>query len=645
MNRTWKLPLACILALWTVLLGARVASEILLLSRFDAHLLSEARKHAAALVATGEIPLALRSPLPAEDFREQRYWQRDWADGRVEAVSPLLQEFRFPTPPADSLGQGGWYHCKFLHRMRRVVLPLPDGGLLHLAQDYRGHKERVLEVEHALFAAGVLGTLLLLGWSWRRGLGKSLLHPSRSLLLRLATGLALLMSAVLALAGLASYRLVEQGWIGQMDQALENRARGLAALCDLREGRWSLDVGHLDTSIFRDPKAMQYFQVWDAAGKTVGRSRSLTHLHLPRQEAQPGAVVRSWFHPPYLHRTRMVTVGIVKDGERLTVAFGQDYRGMKARLRELRTILLWVWAAALVGMLLLAVLLVRVSLHPLHRIAAQLQALQPGSAERPDPGQVPREVATLVEALGQALDRQEEALRRERSLLGNLAHELRTPLAGMRTTLEVGVGDDEEHARMAMGRSIRIAVQMQGLIDSLLLLGRLEAGRHSPRCAALDVGEALDRAGLVEPALRRRHGPEPKLWAWGDAQWLDMVLGNLRDNARRHAGPEGWIDLEVSQGERIRLVLENDGCDLGPEEVGRVFERFWRKDGVRSIQACNAGLGLSLCRELVVRMGGSIDASVPRPGVFRVELSLEPAEIDRFICASSSRPVAATSTQ
>lgn len=644
MNRAWGRPLWVVLGLWAMLFGLRLGTERFYLGRFDAQILAEAKSRVGELRAQGKIPSSWMDTLPAEDFREQRYWQLDRADGKVVAASPLLQEFRFPKVARDSLGLGGWYHCKFLHQMRRVVVPLPDGGFLHLAQDYRGHKERVLEAEHALLWIGALGTAWLLVLSWRRGLGAKLTHPSRSLLSRLAFGLVVVVSVVLGLAGIASYRLVEAGWIRQMDQALENRARGLASLCDLGPGGWKLDVAHLDTSIFRDPKAMQYFQVWDAQGKTVGRSRSLTHLHLPRTVVAPGEVVRTWFHPPYLHRTRMVVVRLLKDGRPLTVAFGQDYRGMKAQLRELRTILLGVWAIALLGIVLLSVLLVRVSLRPLHRITAQLQALVPGSRERPAPELVPREVAPLVGALGKALDRQDEALRRERTLLSDLAHELRTPLAGMRTTLEVGVGDDEEHARMAMGRSIRIAVQMQGVIEALLRLGRLEAGQHSPRSMAVELDALLEEAGAQVPALQREGMAGIVLRA--DPEWMRMVLANLLDNARRHAGPEGRIEIHAfAQDGRVRLVVENDGCDLEGAEVERVFDRFWRKDAVRSIQACNAGLGLSLCRELIGRMGGTIAASVPQTGVFRVELTLETTGNDDFILASSSQAPSATSAQ
>ncbi|MEN9355380.1 MAG: Sensor kinase CusS, partial [Fibrobacterota bacterium] len=351
-----------------------------------------------------------------------------------------------------------------------------------------------------------------------------------------------------------------------------------------------------------------------------------------------------WFHPAYLHRTRTATLATVREGEQLTVCFGQDYRGMKARLRELRTILVRVWGGTLILMGLVLAFLVRRSLWPLHRLAAGLERLDAEHLGSFKPVDVPTEARPLLDALVETLRRLETSFRRERSLLSNLAHELRTPLAGLRTTLEVGLTDDEKHARQAMRDSLGITLQMQGVIDSLLLLGRLEAGSLSPRLSSIPLRTLLE-------GIRDRIGDldcesVDDLPILADPGWMRIVLGNLFDNARRHAGPDGMIRFDVSMElDRIRISLSNDGCELGPEEVERVFERFWRKDAVRSIESRNSGLGLTLCRELVERMDGTISAIVPEPGVFEVVILLKSGESSDFISASSFPPMAATGVQ
>lgn len=539
-SRTWRDVLLAILLLGGAGLAVRELLPRWWLLRFDDRLLERAQFLGKAVrVQHGRVvglPRGIEVPAIDEPGL-QTYWQVDAPSGQVLAASGALRGFRFPALRAEE-PTCSWYHCLYLHRMRRASLAFPatertEAFVLHYAQDHRLHQERLEILDTGLGWGGgsLLAALLLLTlWRhWRRAVREGR-RPVPSILARLLIGLFVLVGGGMVLAGWASYALVEKGWIRQMDQALENRARGVLALCDRRDGLWRLDVAHLDTSLFRDPKSMQYFEVWDAAGKVVGRSSSLAHLDLPLLPV--GKEVRyDWFHPAYLHRTRTATVAAMREGERLTVSFGQDYRGMKAQLRELRAILLKVWGGTLLLLALLLVLLVRISLRPFRRIAADLQGLDAGHLDGFRPTGVPAEARALVEALTSALGRLEEAFRRERTLLSNLAHELRTPLSGLRTTLEVGVGDDEEHARKAMRDCLGISLQMQGIIDSLLLLGRLDSGQLSPRLHPVSLKECLQQAF---PGMDLPWGPDVQVVA--DEGWLGMVLANLQDNALRHAG-------------------------------------------------------------------------------------------------------------
>jgi len=659
---TWQASLRRGLRNLLLLLAAGCALRVALYSwwlwRFDADLLEQAQTMSVHLRSGGQgdvRPEPRFDPPPPEDHRLQTYWQVNAVAGKVLGAAAALCDFRFPVPSAASAPRFDWYHCYYLHRMRVVTLPVHFGEgasgqelLLQFAQDHRRFRERLEALDSWLVLGTGLMVLAQLLWNrrkmWGRMREKRRGAPVPSVLVRLLAGLFLVVTVVLLLAGYATYMLVEDGWVRQMDQALENRARGVAALCDRIDGRWRLDVTHLDTSIFRDAKSMQYFQVWDERGAVVGRSTSLAHLNLPRPDSGLASVRYDWFHPTYLHRTRIASLEVLREGEHLRVCFGQDYRGMKAKLRELRGILLWVWAGATFLLGALMVLLVHVSLRPLRQIARRLQSLDAGHWGDFSVDAVPSEVRPLVDALSQALARLEEAFRRERSLLANLAHELRTPLAGLRTTLEVGVVDEEVYAREAMRSSVAITVQMQGIIDSLLLLGRLESGKVSSRMGVVDLETLLVEypevftgvACDIDPGLRLR----------ADRDWLLLVLRNLLDNARRHAGEGGWIRLEAhGLKDEVHLAIVNSGCDLDVDEIGRVFERFWRKDPARSVGARNAGLGLPLCRDLVGNMAGRISATLPEPGAFAVEMWLEGANSDDFIFPSSSPNGDATQAQ
>ena len=624
--------------------------------RFDSELAVRAQelgKHVHRNADGGWTPdtLSNSNSSVSQDHRQQTYWQISDSAGNVLGASAALREFRFPALQLASLPRHEWYHCYYLHKMRVASMLLPTVArlgvpvVLHFAQDYRSYRERIEALNFWLgqwIAFAFLLSVGRAGWSIRvRTRREKRAPPVPSLLVRLLFGLFLAVTVALVPAGYATYELVEDGWIRQMDQALENRARGVAALCDRLEGKWRLDATHLDTSIFREAKSMQYFEVWDDRGAVVGRSASLAHLDLPWPTPTGGKVLYGWFHPTYLHRTRTVSLDVVREGERLTISFGQDYRGMKAKLRELKGILLWLWGGTVLLLGILMALLVHVALKPLHVVARRLHALDAGHWGEFRSDKAPSEIRPLVDALGQALGRLESAFRRERSLLANLAHELRTPLAGMRTTLEVGVTDDERHARQAMSDSIRLTLQMQEVIDSLLLLGRLEAGKMSSRMETVAMDSLRERLseGLLDVDMELESG----LCMHADFEWMVLVLRNLLDNAKRHAGPDGWIRMEACQCDgEVRVVLANSGCDLRSDEVERVFERFWRKDRVRSIDSRNSGLGLALCRELVESMAGEISAGVPETGVFAVEIRLKSGNSSDFTFPSSSQDPGAT---
>jgi len=243
----------------------------------------------------------------------------------------------------------------------------------------------------------------------------------------------------------------------------------------------------------------------------------------------------------------------------------------------------------------------------------------------------PQTHSGLVDALSRALVRLDEAFTRERTLLADLAHEIRTPMAGIRTTLEVGADDDEEHARGAMLKSLSILARMQSLMDSLLSLARLEGGQIPSSTKACDLAplllDAVDawNGKCDERGVELRAELAPSLPAIANPEWCRVILRNLLENAMAHARDGSWIALrsDMDSG-RVRIRVSNDGSPMETADAPKVFERFWRKsDALR--QGNHAGLGLALCRQLATRMGGTIQATVPQSGEFLVELDLKSA--------------------
>jgi signal transduction histidine kinase len=254
-------------------------------------------------------------------------------------------------------------------------------------------------------------------------------------------------------------------------------------------------------------------------------------------------------------------------------------------------------------------------------------------------GTVPAELAALTIELEQTRQRLAASHEREhalessrRELVAFLSHDLRTPLAGLRAVsegLEDGVIDDVPGAL----RQLRTTVdRMTGLVDDLFELSRLAAAPPTRRRTAVSLRElAEDVAGETCEHARSEGvrlsvatpGDDDRLAVHGDADELTRAVTNLVDNAIRHTGAGGAVELSVDRETdgRIRLAV-TDGCGGIPgHDLDRVFDVGWRGDAQRTPATAGAGLGLAIARGVVESHHGRIAvASVPGGCTFEIDL-------------------------
>lgn len=214
-----------------------------------------------------------------------------------------------------------------------------------------------------------------------------------------------------------------------------------------------------------------------------------------------------------------------------------------------------------------------------------------------------------------ALAAQRAALRRQRQFAADASHELRTPLAVIGSAIEylrrhperrVGeVADALEDIGAETGRLGR-------LVDDLLLLARSDSGAVSLERLPVDLAPIAEEAVATMAKLAAERGVtvevrvEPSL-VEGDAARLRQLVGNLLDNAIRHAPPRGHVWLRVGgDGSGVELVVEDDGPGIRLEHLPRVFDRFWRAPGAPGE---GSGLGLAIAAWIVERHGGRIAAA------------------------------------
>ncbi|MFE7072217.1 sensor histidine kinase [Streptomyces sp. NPDC057620] len=231
------------------------------------------------------------------------------------------------------------------------------------------------------------------------------------------------------------------------------------------------------------------------------------------------------------------------------------------------------------------------------------------------------EVARLARTTNETLAALEQSVERQRRFVADASHELRSPIASLRTQLEVGAAHPE---LLDVGGAVEDTVRLQRLAADLLLLARLDAGER-PADARFDlVALVRDEAGQRTGdriAVSVAADSADRLEVSGSRGQLARVLGNLLDNAQRHTRSSVSVSVRRA-GEWALLEVADDGEGVPAAERERVFERFVRLDEARARDDGGAGLGLAIARDVAVRHGGSLTVREAVAGGALFELRL-----------------------
>ncbi|XHM63419.1 sensor histidine kinase [Streptomyces nigra] len=224
------------------------------------------------------------------------------------------------------------------------------------------------------------------------------------------------------------------------------------------------------------------------------------------------------------------------------------------------------------------------------------------------------EVARLALTTNETLAALESSVERQRRFVADASHELRSPIASLRTQLEVGAAHPE---LLDLDGAVTDTVRLQTLAADLLLLARLDAGER-PGDARFDLGalareHAEGRAGVTVTA--------DEVPVAGSRAQVGRVLTNLLDNARRHARSAVTVGVRA-EGEWAVVAVADDGDGVPEADRERIFERFVRLDEARSRDDGGAGLGLAIARDVAVRHGGTLTVGRAPAGGALFELRL-----------------------
>ena len=468
----------------------------------------------------------------------------------------------------------------------------------------------------------------------------------QSLRARLLAGIISGMALLLAIFSLLIYGVIRNALIEEFDASLVSVARMLAASVEFSEEGIDLELDARQMPEFQNARHPTHYQIWGTDGAPAVKSPLLGVRDLPRIDGTLNTPVFAASQNEAGKRHRMVGLRFLpraagseeKDNRQpenvqaLTLAVSRDAEELYEQLGFLFWLLLIASGAVIALSFAIAAVVVRNGLGPLNAIAAEIATICEDNLTKRITGErVPVEVSPIRDRLNELMSRLEASFNKERQFNADVAHELRTPLAGIRSTIEVTLARsrDASEYREALCSCLEIIKHMQSMVGNLLALARLDARQMSLRIEPVTIAELVgacwdtcaDKAIQQEITFDNRIDPAMMLQT--DRQNLSIILSNVLDNAAEYTDKNGRIRVTACRrDEAVEISISNTGCQLTNEQVSHVFDVFWRGDSSRSGTEVHCGLGLALVQRLTKALGGGAAADVQPGGIFTVRLPL-----------------------
>jgi len=420
---------------------------------------------------------------------------------------------------------------------------------------------------------------------------------------RVTVGAVVVFTIALVLIGLGVTRMVGATLVTDAQRVAEVQARNLAI---------AAEVDRLSPTLDTDAAGATVLQVVDDRGQGVAASSELVGMPALRtQLPSPGQVVAFTVrvaHPHDHDDFRVVAVGTESPSGPLTVFAGVSLAEAHEVLTRLTTAIVAGFAVVLVIVASLTWWVVKRALAPVEHMRQEVDHISQDDLGRrlPLPG-AEDEIHRLATTMNRMLERLEQSSTRQAAFIADASHELRSPLASLRTQLEVTAAHPQGTDPGEVAREALIDVErLQDLTQDLLTLTRLDGTTPPAR-------DVLDLQVCVHNVLAHRDGdrvpvsfePGQPVFAVGYGPYVERIITNLVDNAVRHA--RSRVSVETSGGDLAHVVVHDDGPGVARGDRDRVFDRFVRLDDPRSRSTGGTGLGLAIARETARALGGDVD--------------------------------------
>lgn len=411
-------------------------------------------------------------------------------------------------------------------------------------------------------------------------------------------------------------------------QTQRNQAEGLARRLSLSTGgAWSLDISRGLRDQFSESYGRYFYAVFDKTGATLFSSRQDL---VPLADVEnPDAEVEYFDTRIGSHSVSGVTLRKEFQGTPVWIQVGEDLAHRDVLLDDVVAHILpqvgWVAVPILLLLLLSDYLIFRRAMRPLLRASEQAAQISPTRTDvRLPTNEIPSEILPLVAAVNEALGRLERGFERQREFAADAAHELRTPLAILRTRVDMLV---DEQASRALKQDID---NMSRIVSQLLDAAEIETIVIEPEETAdihaicTEVAAFLAPLGLKQNKTISLSSAEVPVIVRGNPEMLARAVRNLVENALKHTPPGTEVEIVVDDDGAVTVLDCGEGVPIAKRE--QLFRRFWRRDRQ---QLGGAGLGLSIVKRIVEAHGGQVTVSNRETNGARFTMTLQLARTEQ----------------
>lgn len=450
---------------------------------------------------------------------------------------------------------------------------------------------------------------------------------------------------VLLLIGfdLIVYHVISHTLFNQFDASLESAANLLSASVeqDDKDNKFDFEFNIERMPEFVGGKISAYYELWRDDGTVIRKSPSLGGDDLIRFASANKSHTFKSFVMKNGRPVRAVAVNFLPHIEddslatnvqhSLVLVVARDAGNLLAQLRFLKYLLLIASAGIISLACAVAAVVVKQGLAPLSALAAQIDSIRDDNLKSSITGEnLPAEILPIQRQLNSLLERLEASFERERAFNTNVAHELRTPLAGIRSIIDVTLTRDRDAAeyRSALSEALSVINNMETMVAKLLELARIENGRMISSMEQIKLAELVDKCwwpfsdkAAVAEIVFENHIDRNLVWK-SDAAGLSIIFSNLLNNAAEYTNRSGRIWVTARKADSgVEIIFENTSNQLTEQQAKTVFDCFWQGDASRSSTGVHFGLGLALVKRIVESLGGKIRAETLN-GLFSIRIYL-----------------------